>query len=228
MDFLDALSTCWWLGKACLPKWEAWAALASIAAVVTTGILGVVTYRLGKAANRASTLAVALAGRQAQEEDFRGHTERLLVLLQVAAEVISNMTFLQELVRQLSEQTSEGYFVVNRDYRGEVVRDLAQITFPVSMGLMDRLHYLDRGTSSRLVRAIGLLRTIGDSFSKVYVDPSPDELRQAHVQLHRNLPLAVADLAVVRQACEAAVRELGISDAAVVRAAMADVAPSEN
>lgn len=225
MDFLDALSMCWWLGKECVPKWEAWAAIASIAAVVTTGILGVVTYRLGKAANRASRLAVALAGRQAKEGEFRGHTERLLVLLQVAAEVIANTGFLQELVRQLSEDTSEAYFVVNADYRREVVMDLAQITFPISAGLMDRLHYLDRGTSSRLVRAIALLRTISDSFSKVRVDPSPAELRQAHVQLHRNLPLAIADLEVVRQACEAAVRELGIADAAVVRAAMADMPP---
>ncbi len=223
MDFLEALSVCWWLGKECVPKWEAWAAIAGIAAVVTTGILGVVTYRLGKAANRASNLAVALAGRQAKEQEFRGHTERLLVLLQIAGEVISNAGFLQELVQQLSDEASEAYFVVNAEYRGEVVRDLAQISFPVSAGLMDRLHYLDRGTSSRLVRAIALLRTISESFSKVNVEPSPEDLRLAHVQLHRNLPLAIKDLLVVRKACEAAVRELGIADADVVRAAMADL-----
>jgi len=171
MDFLEALSVCWWLGQECVPKWEAWAAVAGIAAVVTTGSLGVLTYRLGKAANRASNLAVALAGRQAKDQEFRGHTERLLVLLQVAAEVITNANYLQEIMQLLSEEGSEAYFVVNAEYRGDVARCLAKVSFPMSTTLMDRLHYLDRGTSSRLVRANALLRTISESFSTLSESP---------------------------------------------------------
>ncbi|WP_312705034.1 hypothetical protein [Stenotrophomonas lactitubi] len=44
MDFVDALSECWWLGESCVPRWEAWAALGGIAAAIGSFAAATATY----------------------------------------------------------------------------------------------------------------------------------------------------------------------------------------
>ncbi|WP_322547763.1 hypothetical protein [Stenotrophomonas geniculata] len=44
MEFVDALSECWWLGESCVPRWEAWAALGGIAAAIGSLAAATATY----------------------------------------------------------------------------------------------------------------------------------------------------------------------------------------
>lgn len=44
MEFFEALSRCWWLGKECVPDWDAWAAAAAIFAGVGSWGAAIATY----------------------------------------------------------------------------------------------------------------------------------------------------------------------------------------
>lgn len=220
MKFLETLFGCWWLGSECSPIWEAWAAGAGIAAVLTTGILGVVTYRLGKAANRATGVAVEISGREQARQTTRDETERLLVLVQITGEVAGNRTLIDLLVDNLLAPSSQTDFMDNERYRESVFEGVDRLTFSLTQGVMERVHYLDRKTGACLVRAFGMCKMLQEACGKRGVDESREDLGKAHWFISDTLPLISQDLAFVQLQCQRAAHEVGIVDADVANAAL--------
>jgi hypothetical protein len=211
LDFLDALGSCWWLSKTCLPNWGAWSAAAGVAAVVTTAILGFVTYRLGKAANRASAVAVQIAGSQAEKQAYRDESERLLVLMQITVEVSGNAQLLSHLLGLLSQPGSEAVFTSNKSYQDGIFNRLNRLSFPSTEQVQDRLHYLDRATGASLVRAVGMFRLLQSSDKHRDGTETKDELRAGLSAMRETIPLIVGDLQLVEAECVAAVHRLGLN-----------------
>lgn len=222
MDWWLGFSQCWTPGRdGCVVWWDAWAAAGALAAVITTAVLGVVTYRLGRAANEASQLAVSLAGQESHRQRARDRKERILLLLQITGEISTNLDRVNALHAHLSEQESEGYFAANRAYRKDIVENMALITFPLTEKLADRYHYLDDVTGPKLVRAIGLYDSMRNNSETLLDGQSIPDLVGAHELLCLLLPRISHDLEVVRAAAAAAVRECGIDDARIAAAALA-------
>ncbi|WP_448129930.1 hypothetical protein [Stenotrophomonas rhizophila] len=211
VDFFDAFSSCWWLSQTCLPKWEAWSVAAGVAAVVTTAILGFVTYRLGKAANRASAVAVKIASSQAEKQAYRDESERLLVLMQITAEVSSNAGLLSHLLGLLNHPGCEVAFVSNKSYQDRIFGRLNKLSFPSTEQVKDRLHYLDRATGASLVRAVGMFQLLQSSDRHRDGTETEDELRAGLSAMRATIPLIVADLQRVEAECVAAVHRLGLN-----------------
>jgi len=208
MSMLDGVSQCWWLSKTCVVNWNAWSAAGAIAAVVTTGVLGVFTYRLGKAANRASDIAVKIASSQANKQADRDETERLLVLVHIVAQVSANAGLLTHLIGLLNEPNAVEVFVQNKDFRDRVFGRLNKVSFSSVRNVEQRLHLLGRATSGRLARAVGLFELIQSSDKYRDGTETDDELRSGHGVILATLPLIVGDLRTVEAECANAVKEL--------------------
>lgn len=211
MSMVNALSQCWWLGTTCVPEWEAWAVAAGGAAVVTTAVLGVVTYRLGKAANRASAAAVEIAGFQAEKQAYREESERLLVLVQIVAEVSSNAGLLGHLLGLLSQENSEAVFVTDKAFQNRIFGRLNKLSFPSLERVRDRLHYLDRKIAACFVRAIGMFELLQSGDKHRDGTETQDELRAGFRALRGTIPWIIEDLLVVEAEGVAAVHRLGIN-----------------
>lgn len=222
MEFLDALSNCWWLGKHCVPEWDAWAASAAFAAVVATVILGVVTYRLGKAANRATALAADIALHQVKREEFRSETEELLVLVQVTGEVSINQHKASTLLKHLDGGgLGEVHFVRNEEFRRDIFSQVESLRFPLTEVVTERLHFVDRKIAARLIRATAIVSLLQDGCRIASPDDTEDDLRHGHAALVKVLPMVVADLEIVRIACEQSVTRLGIENREFARVGVA-------
>ncbi|MBA0258303.1 hypothetical protein D7U93_11195 [Stenotrophomonas maltophilia] len=204
----------------CVVWWDAWAAIGALMGVLATTVLGVFTYRLGRAANRASALAVEIAGNEAKRQADRDRKERILLLLQITGEVSTNIERILELHAHLSDPLSEGYFVVNADYRNDFMNSMKRVAFPLAERLADRYHYLDGLTGPTLVRAIGMFSTMADNYVALLAEQPEAELRKAYRLLFTMLPIVAQDLEVVRLACAEAVKESRIDDARVARLAL--------
>lgn len=224
MDWWVGFSQCWPPGQGgCVVWWDAWAAIGAFAAVITTAVLGVVTYRLGKAANVASKLAVSLASKEAQRQLARDRKERILLLMQVTPEISANRERINALHAHLSKEESEGFFLADVAYRKEFMEDMGQVAFPLTEKLADRYHYLDDQTGPRLVRGMGLFVSLHNNYRALLNEQPVEELAKAHKLLLAVLPRIAADLEVVRVACGAAVRECGVDNPRI-----ADAAPRED
>ncbi|PZT26654.1 hypothetical protein A7X93_17960 [Stenotrophomonas maltophilia] len=220
---VNALSQCWWLGKSCVPDWDAWAVAAGVAAVVTTAVLGVVTYRLGKAANSASAAAVQIAGFQADKQAYREESERLLVLVQIIAEVSSNAGLLGHLLGLLSQEHSEAVFVTDKAFHNGIFGRLNKLSFPSLERVRDRLHYLDRKTAACYVRAIGMFELLQSGDKHRDGTETQDDLRTGFRALRATIPWVIEDLRVVEAEGIAAVNGLGLhKDPATLQVANLD------
>ncbi|HDS1559781.1 hypothetical protein JAK58_09355 [Stenotrophomonas maltophilia] len=223
MSMVDAFSQCWWLGNSCVPDWEAWAVAAGGAAVVTTAVLGVVTYRLGKAANSASAAAVRIAGFQADKQAYREESERLLVLVQVIAEVSSNAGMLDHLLGLLSQENSKAVFVTDTAFQNRIFGRLNKLSFPSLERVRDRLHYLDRKTAACYVRAVGMFELLQSGDKHRDGTETQDELRNGFRALRATIPWIIEDLRVVEAEGVAAVNRLGLNkDPTTLQAANLD------
>ncbi|GEM_PF-1120632 len=211
MSMLEALSQCWWLGETCVPEWEAWAAAAGIVAVLTTAVLGIVTYRLGKAANRASDVAVRIAGHQAEKQAHREESERLLVLVQITSEVSSVAGLLDHLLGLLRQDNCEAVFVADENVQNRVFGRLNKLSFPSMERVRDRLHYLDRRTAACFVRAVGMFELLQSGDKHRDGTETQDELRAGFRVLRATIPLIIEDLRVVEAEGVAAVNRLGLN-----------------
>lgn len=190
---------------------------------MTTAILGVVTYRLGMAANRASAAAVEIAGFQAEKQAYREESERLLVLVQITAEVSSNAGLLSHLLGLLSQENSEAAFVTDKVFQGRIFGRLNKLSFPSRESVRDRLHYLDRKTAACFVRAIGMFELLQSGDKHRDGTETQDELRVGFRALRATIPWIIEDLRVVELEGIAAVNRLGISkDPATLQAANVD------
>ena len=220
MDFLETLFGCWWVSQHCSPIWDAWAAGAGFAAVVTTGILGFVTFRLGKSANQATAVAVDIATREHARQTTRDETERLLVLVQITGEVAGNRTLIDALVEHLTAPLSQTHFMKAKPYRDDVFDSLDRLTFPLTQTVMERVHYLDRKTGACLVRGFGMCQMLQEACRKRGVNESEEALGEAHWFIVDTLPLISRDLAFVQRQCERAAHEVGLADSEVAEAAL--------
>lgn len=221
MNWWLGFSQCWPPGQnGCVVWWDAWAAMGALAAVITTAVLGVVTYRLGKAANVASQLAVSLASKESERQLARDRKERILLLMQITGEISTNRERLNALHAHLSEKESEGYFVADLAYRKDFMENMGLVAFPVTEKLADRYHYLDDLTGPRLVRAIGLFASMRNNYEILLNEQPVAELVKAHKLLVLVLPRIADDLEVVRLACASAVRECKVDDARIAGAAL--------
>lgn len=228
MEFFDALSNCWWLGKQCVPEWDAWAAGAAFVAVVATVILGVVTFRLGKAANKATALATDIALHQVKAEEFRSETEELLVLVQVTGEVSINQQRVSDLLVHLDGGgLGDVHFIRSEKFRSEIFAQIESLRFPLTEAVTGRLHYLDRKIAARLIRAAALVSIVQDGCRNASPHDTEDDLRHAHGGLVKVLPMVIADLKIVRIACEESVTRLGIENRDLARVGVALAATDE-
>lgn len=221
MDWWFGFSQCWPPGQdGCVVWWDAWAAVGAWAAVITTALLGFVTYRLGKTANDASQLAVSLASQETKRQLARDRKERILLLIQITGEISTNRERVKELHAHLSRMESEGYFAASVAYRKDVMENMGLIAFPITENLADRYHYLDDLTGTKLVRAMGLLASTRSNYEVLLNEQPVDELVRAHGLLRMVLPRIAEDLEAVRLACAGAVRECGVDDAGFGGAAL--------
>jgi len=192
----------------------------AIAAVLSTSVLIVFTYRLGRAANRASHTAVEIAHAESRRQAFRDAKERVLVLMQITGEVSTKREHILDIVRHLGEDGSEAYFLVNQHYREDVFGHIARINFPLTVALTDRVHYLESKVGGSLVRAVGLFRTIQENYLEEREGVTQEEWGEVFRLLGLTLPAVAADLALVQNACKLAVAELGLENYDLAKAAV--------
>jgi len=221
MSMLDGVSQCLWPSKECVVWWDAWAAAGSLTSVAATVILGFVTYRLGRAANRASQLAVDLASQETKRQDERDRKEAILLLMQITGEVSTNRERIAGLHAQLLQPGSAVNFFADLQYRAEFMRSMGSVVFPLVDKLADRYHYLDDLIGVTLVRAVGLYATLHVNYQALLDEHDVEEVMRAHALLLTVLPAVVEDLEVVRLACAEAVRVSGIDNARIARHAAA-------
>ncbi|TDB28434.1 hypothetical protein ATCM_12660 [Stenotrophomonas sp. ATCM1_4] len=209
MSMLDGVSQCWPLAKDCLVWWDAWAAVGALLGFIATAILGFFTYRLGRAANRATRLATQIAATELDRQQLRDNKERVLVLVQIAGELSINLNKVRDISAFMGTPGYSDALVSSRKARDEFFNALDAVTFPVVRGVTERLHYLTPTDGARLVRAMGVLAVFQELRPE---NPDPDDLAEGLGVLSSTLPKVIDDLRIVWEASQAAVRELGIHD----------------
>ncbi|HEL5038937.1 TPA: hypothetical protein UOA93_000682 [Stenotrophomonas maltophilia] len=187
MEFLDALSPCWLLGQNCVPRWEAWAVvLAAVAvevaylAIGATVFLGLMTLKLGQAANRATAAALAVAEGEANARQIAEENERLMILCAITPEVSFAETNAHRAIETL-QIWGWSKFSKTTDMQQWAFESANFFSFPVCESYKDRIHLLGQPFASKLVRAIGIGRTL-KSFEFDYVQGRPEH-RNAHFDL---------------------------------------------
>ncbi|HDS1129585.1 TPA: hypothetical protein QDZ99_003586 [Stenotrophomonas maltophilia] len=223
--------------------WDAWAAIfggsavgVAIAALVVAWIgIGVTTasafavWKLGVAANEASAEATRIASGEAERNsaesgrrEYREETEQLLVLAQITGEVGTASGLISNALGILiGGGVGKQLFLMERKFRAPILKDLDRLTFPMTAAARDRLHYLDRKVAGCLLRATGLMAITQESYSVLADDAPAEDLAALYEALEFLLPLIRTDLAVVQQACSAAMERLGLADVMTARAAAA-------
>lgn len=208
MEFLDALSSCWFLGKTCKPEWNAWAVGVAALGIAATVFLGAMTLRLGKAANRATAAALALAEAEAIARAVAESNERQLILASITGEVSLAESKAGRAVKALEAWGWEG-FAVDVDKQRWAFEGMRVFLFPVCESFQDRLHLLGQQLGSRLVRAIGFGRTL-NSFEFDYVNSAIED-RPLHFNLMIvRLKAIEQDLGAVSEECRRSSEKAGI------------------
>ncbi|WP_329953082.1 hypothetical protein [Stenotrophomonas sepilia] len=233
MSWWDGFSTCSPPGEGdCVVWWDAWAAIFSgsavgiaIAALAVAWVgIGVTAasafavWKLGIAANEASGRAVEIADSEATRNNderlrisHREETEALLVLLQIHFETTKNIDAVRDIIVKLrGAGLGEALFQMDQSYREGIFQALKNIAFPAATSVLNRLHYVDRGVSGSLVRAMGMTGYIQDVGLGSVRQSDPQTFQGAHEALTQALPEIVADLERVREACVSATTEIGL------------------
>ncbi|MFL0351642.1 hypothetical protein ACEU0E_002754 [Stenotrophomonas lactitubi] len=215
MDFLDALSPCWFLSESCVPKWDAWSvAVAAVAVVVALAafgasvFLGWMTLKLGEAANRATAAALTVAEDEAKARRKTELDERLLILVWITEEV---STAERRAKRAVVEIERRGWADFRQDtaLRKWAFEGMRQFGFPVCNRFQDRLHVLGQPLASKLVRAMGMGRSL-ESFAYDYTS-GPTEHRNGHfIAMIARLKVIEGDLKDVIAECKNAGEVAGI------------------
>jgi len=208
MEFFDALSSCWFLGKTCKPEWNAWAVGVAVLGIAATVFLGVMTLRLGHAANRATAAALALAEAEAKARGIAESNERQLILASITGEIS-----LAESKAGRASEALEAWgwesFAAEAYLQQWAFEGMRIFVFPVCESFQDRLHLLGQPLASRLVRAIGFGRTLS-SFEFDYVNSSMED-RQLHFKLMIvQLKAIKEDLSAVSEECRDSSEKAGI------------------
>lgn len=208
MEFFDALSSCWVLGKTCKPEWNAWAVGAAALGIAATLFLGVMTLRLGKSANRATAAALALAEAEAKARAVAESNERQLILASITGEVSLAESKAGRAVEALEAWGWES-FAVEAYMQQWAFEGMRIFAFPVCESFQDRLHLLGQPLASRLVRAIGFGRTLS-TFEFDYVNSVMEDRRLHFKLMIVQLKAIKKDLGAVSEECCASSEKAGI------------------
>ncbi len=193
----------------CVVWWEAWAAVGALLGVAATLFLGVFTLALGRAANRAASLAVIIADAELNRQKLRDTKEGLLVLVQIAGELAVTMNKVRGIMERLEDRgVRENIVAQGRSLRW-LRQELEGIAFPVVRGAIDRLHYLDLAHAGRLLRAMATLETCKEFNASEEAATEPDFWL---LNLEHGLRKIMEDLGAVWTASQSATRELGIQE----------------
>lgn len=175
----SGISPCMQPGVAdCVVWWDAWAVVVSSIAVLATVFLGFMTLRLGRAANRATAAAVAIAKSEADARRRNEADERIVILLWLVADVGTQVVNARGLVAEAKKADAKSRFVNDGDYRSKILAKLAELELPVASALRERLHLLGHPLAGRLARAIGLATALKTQFNVDY-EQMTDEMKES-------------------------------------------------
>ncbi|WP_459048019.1 hypothetical protein [Stenotrophomonas sp. PSU_St99] len=208
MEFLDALSSCWFLGKTCKPEWNAWAVGVAALGIAATVFLGVMTLRLGKAANRATAAALALAQAEAKAREVAESNERQLILASITAEVSLAESKAGRAVEALEAWGWEN-FAGDAYKQRWAFEGMRVFLFPVCESFKDRLHLLGQPLASRLVRAIGFGQNLS-TFEFDYVNCAMEDRPLQFELMIVRLKAIKQDLGAVSEECRTSSEKAGI------------------
>ncbi|WP_185807203.1 hypothetical protein [Stenotrophomonas maltophilia] len=224
MEFLDALSPCWSLGPNCVPRWEAWAVVVAAVAVEVaylaigaTVFLGLMTLKLGQAANRATAAALAVAEGEANARQVAEENERLMILSAITPEISFAETKAHRAIDTL-QIWGWSKFSKSEKMQQWAFESANYFSFPVCESYKDRIHLLGQPFASKLVRAIGIGRTL-KSFEFDYTQGRPED-RNAHFFL-----LIARLQAIELDASEVSAECVRAGEAAGIRIRVGDIDP---
>lgn len=224
MSWWNGISTCSGLGvDGCVVWWDGWAVVVAAVAVVATVFLGIATLRLGRqanrlgrvsvrlgrAANRSASLAVRIASQESNARAEQERAQRLLVLLQIRAEVGLAHRILRSTLEGMGRAGAEKQFQMDPGFRSRIRSGVFIQRFQVAESLGERLHHVGHPVAGHLATAMGLI----DNWAKIFADPAAlagpptdddwDSTRNV-------VQLAFAHVAKVEAACNAAAIEAGV------------------
>lgn len=151
MEFVKALSQCWWLGNQCVPDWTGWATAIACVGVIATVGLGLATYGLGVAAKNASHAALAISEKSDQLQDDDRSREAAVILQFLRAEFVWTASRISAFHKCLDgeESTCE----LDKSQRKKLSEMVRMLEMPETQSLMSRLHVLG-DADARLVAAV--------------------------------------------------------------------------
>lgn len=212
MSWTDGFSRCAAPGTDCIVWWDAWAVVVSIVGIGATVFLGIMTLKLGEAANAASKAALDISVADANLREKRDHDERLILLMRVTGEVSYAWQVLTTVLATVARDDADQISILHHQVRADLMRDLRGISFSTFSHIADRLHVIGNPVAAQLARAVGLLDLTIRAID-VTTEPTTGELpSDLGASLRAIIPMVLSDLVVVKSECEAAVRELGLDD----------------
>lgn len=212
MSWTEGVSQCWPLAKECGVWWEAWSAIAGFLAVAATSVLGYYTYKLGKAANKASRTALDISLKEAKTREERDATEAMLILNRIAGEISQAQVRVNSELNNLSLPATMREFISSDRARTDLFNRLDAYKFPISDLVIDRTHYLDPAISSRLVRAIYMFRSMQGEMRSWGATAETIDFDEWYMWIGLTLIVISEDLKIVSEACKDACKTLGLHD----------------
>lgn len=225
MSWWSAFNTCWPPGQGgCVVWWEAWAVVVAAFAVAATVFLGVMTLKLGvmtfrlgritvglgRSANRAANLAAKIAAQEAERRADLMEDERILVLMELRAEVGASFRRLTNAFAAMEAPDGASPFVIDPVARGVAVASIMRNKFPTARSLRGRLHYIGHPLAGRFAFAIGmsdLLTETLEGFDLKQTQITPADMREGIIQ---GVYHALENLRPVDEACMQVAIDLGI------------------
>lgn len=221
----DGMSPCMTPGVGrCVVWWEAWAVVVAVLAVGATVFLGLMTLklgqktialgrisiRLGRAANKAAATATRIARQEAEARENMEVQERLMVLLQLRAEVHTAASRFRRAKQATHENSAE--FLAQPVERRIAIKKIISNGFPTANSLSGRLHYIGHPSAGQLALVMGIVARIQETFSdidSVEEVTTPEELLEQFKIVSK---LLVVHIEPVEEACNLAAVEAGIEN----------------
>lgn len=223
-ELWDGMSPCMTPGvDRCVVWWEAWAVVVAVLAVGATVFLGLMTLklgqktialgrisiRLGRAANKAAATATRIARQEAEAREKMELQERLMVLLQLRAEVHTAASRFRRAKQATHEDSAE--FLDQPAARRFAIKKIISNGFPTARSLSGRLHYIGHPAAGKLALVMGIVARVQETFSdidSVEKVTTPEELLE---QFKTFSKLLVAYIEPVEESCHLAAVEAGIA-----------------
>ncbi|MGX9710775.1 hypothetical protein [Stenotrophomonas maltophilia group sp. LNF259] len=170
MDFVAALSECWWLGHECTPNWDAWGATFALTGVGATIALGIFTYRLGVAARNASMAALEISQESHRTQELDRKREAAFVMHFLHGEFVWTAARIRRFYECLGSEV-EVTGDLDKSQREKFTEMVRMLEMRQTQSLMSRLHVLDDPHGAMLARVLGQARLFHKAFEK-FADPA--------------------------------------------------------